>query len=55
MTRWLRSLFAWRHQFRAGVYDYFENRVTGERRAYRWCKTGHSPLYEAWLNRTQGR
>lgn len=44
------GLFGWREAFRAGVYAYFENDVTGERRARRWSADGYSPLDRAWVS-----
>ena len=49
MLRWLKSLFAWRYAFEAGVYDYQFNEVTGARRAIRNTSIGHSPVNMAWL------
>lgn len=49
MTRWLKSLFAWREVFRTGVWVCEENRVTGKRRVWRWNISGHSPKPTGWL------
>jgi hypothetical protein len=48
MKRWLKSLFAWRHAFDAGVFTYEQNEITGKRRAFR-CSNGYSPLDMQWL------
>jgi hypothetical protein len=50
MLDWLKSLFAWRNVFDAGVYAYQENAVTGRRRALRINSGGYSPLALDWLN-----
>lgn len=47
--RWVRSLFAWREVFRAGVWAYEENAVTGARRARRYLGYGYSPKATNWL------
>lgn len=50
MIRWLRSLFAWRLIREAAVWHYFENTVTGERKAVRVSRSGQ-PLDLDWLER----
>lgn len=51
MIKYIKSLFAWKVQFRAGAYSYFENTITGERTATK-IHYGYSPLDTDWLNRT---
>jgi hypothetical protein len=48
MIRWLKSLFAWRRVDRGSGWAYEENRITGERRAFRFA-SGHQPLDSRWL------
>lgn len=48
MTRWLKSLFAWRFVADTGVWRYEENSVTRKRRAYS-VGGGHQPRANAWL------
>lgn len=48
MVRWIKSLFAWKHVRDMGCYSYFENGVTGRRKAVR-NTGGHSPIDMAWL------
>jgi len=55
MIRWLRSQFAWRQVRTAGVWAYFENGVTGARRADRINDGGWSPLDHDWLERRAPR
>lgn len=50
MLRWVRSWFAWRRAFEAGVWLYEENTVTGRRRATRIESGGHSPVDFDWLD-----
>lgn len=50
MIRWLRSLFAWREVRNKNVWAYYENAVTGERRAVR-VGGGWQPLDIDWLER----
>ncbi len=49
MFRWFRSLFAWHFHHEAGVYAYYENTVTGARKARRVYAGGYSPIDMAWL------
>lgn len=51
MIRWLRSLFAWRRDHTIGHWDYYENAVTGARKAVQFGGPGHSPSDWAWLCR----
>lgn len=48
--RWVCSLFAWRLVREAAVWHYYENRITGKRRAVR-VSGAHQPLDVFWLNR----
>jgi len=50
MVRWVRSWFAWRRVFVAGVWLYEENAVTGRRRASRINRGGYSPVAFDWLD-----
>jgi len=49
MIRWFRSLFAWREVRNSGVWSYFENDVTGRRKAQR-ISGSYQPLDFDWLN-----
>jgi hypothetical protein len=51
VVKWLKSLFAWQEVFRAGVYIYEENKVTGKRRCFRYIKSGYSPRDMDWLEK----
>lgn len=48
MARWIKSLFAWKRVFDGGCYAYFENAVTGKRKAVR-ATGGYSPVDVDWL------
>lgn len=48
MIRWLQSLISWRVAFEAGAFTYFENDITGERRAVK-SYSGYSALNTRWL------
>jgi hypothetical protein len=50
VIRRLRGLFAWRRAFDAGVWAYFENTVTGQRKAVRRFSGGYSPQDAEWLS-----
>ena len=51
MIRWLLSLFAWREVHGRGVWAYYENSLTGKRRAVRRVSGGYSPVDIDWLER----
>ncbi|MDE2434734.1 MAG: hypothetical protein KGM49_00605 [Sphingomonadales bacterium] len=51
MIRWLKSLFAWKLVRDQGVWRYYENAVTGQRKAER-ISSCWSPLDRDWLDRT---
>jgi hypothetical protein len=51
MIKYIKSLFAWNLVFASGTYRYYENTVTGRRRAVK-AYNGHSPINNDWLNRT---
>lgn len=51
MIKWIKSLFAWREVRRSGVWAYYENAVTGSRRALRIWSGGYSPIDIYWLER----
>jgi len=56
MTRWLRSLFAWREVEClgiSGVWHYSQNAVTGERKALR-ISGGWQPVDLNWLEAGNG-
>lgn len=55
MIRWFFSFFAWRLVRDQGVWGYYENAVTGERRAVRLWSSGYSPLDIDWLERRPAR
>lgn len=46
--RWLHSCFAWLEVRDQGVWVYFENYVTGQRKAIKACRAGQ-PLDFEWL------
>lgn len=48
MSRWLRSLFAWREVRWQGVWRYDVNDITGQRRAVRESRC-FQPLDLTWL------
>lgn len=48
VSRWWKSLFAWRHVDDLGVWRYEENTVTGKRRAIRIAAC-HGPQHSQWL------
>jgi hypothetical protein len=54
MIRWLRSLFAWRLVRDQVVWGYWENAVTGQRRAILQITAGQ-PLDFDWLRAGAGR
>lgn len=49
MIKILIAPFSWRVAFREGCFVYFENKVTGARRARRWTSGGYSPINSTWL------
>ena len=51
---WLASLFAWKLVRAQGVWDYYENTVTGRRKAFRVSRC-YSPLDRDWLERREPR
>lgn len=52
MVRWLRSLFAWELKHFTGVWAYYENAITGRRKAIRRGPfyNGYQPQNIQWLN-----
>ena len=48
MIRWFKSLFAWKVIFRSGVWLYYENTVTGQRKAA-WCRGCYGPMRQDWI------
>jgi hypothetical protein len=49
MFTFIKSLFAWERKFRRGAFDYYENTVTGKRKAVRWVSGGHAFKDRNWL------
>jgi hypothetical protein len=53
---WRHSLrpFAWRFQFDRDAYRYFQNEMTGDRKA-KWVGSGYSPVDTDWLRGAPSR
>lgn len=54
LLQWWRSLFAWREFRDNGVWVYFENELTGQRRAERRYTRIFQPLDLNWLKCGKG-
>lgn len=52
MFNFIKSIFSWEQVFDSGAYRYYENAITGERRAVK-IHYGWSPIDTDWLNRTK--
>lgn len=50
MIRWLRSIFAWKAVRNTGVWLYYENDITGRRRAVK-IMDAHQPLDRSFLRK----
>jgi len=55
MFEWMKSLFAWHCVRDQGIWSYWENRVTGQRKAYREAAPVMSPIDFDWLEGGTGR
>lgn len=52
MINFLKAIFAWEKVFESGAYAYYENAITGKRRAVK-NHYGWSPVDTDWLNKTK--
>jgi len=50
IIRAIRVFFAWRNVFNTGVWLYQQNKITGQRRAFK-VGEGHQPVSQEWLDR----